>query len=171
MEKTTQEICYALTGIVFLTTINSPTMSVLYETNTTIPNTNSKSYISSYINPEDSLKSYIEKSDFYNEMIKNAIHRYQLVNKTEYKMMNQCSDFLIMLFNLFPFAEPQLSFRNDSVKAIIKTNGKSFSLKQDFDYPESLFVSTFIGTSGNEVLNVFEAKINDYNSVRKFIDA
>ena len=171
MEKTTQEICYALTGIVFLTTVNSPTMSVSYGTNTTISIANTKSYVSSYINPEDSLKSYIEKSNFYNEMIKNAIHRYQLVNETEYEMINQCSGFLTMLFNLFPFTEPELSFRNDSVKAIVQINGKVFSLKQDFDYPEALFVSTFVKTPVNEVLNVFEAKINDCNSVRKFLNA
>lgn len=172
MEKTTQEICYALTGVVLFTTINSSTMSISYKPDVA-PVLFSRPYISSFINPNpsESLNSYIEKSDIYNEMIKNAIHRYQLVNKSEYKMLDQCSDFLTMLFNLFPFTESQLSFRNDSVKAVVKSNGKTFSLKQDFDCQDSLFVSTFVNTSGNEILNVFESKINDYNSIRNFIDA
>lgn len=168
MEKTTQEICYALTGIVFFTTLNSPTLSVSYE-NSFVPYSNS--YNQSYINPSDFFSSYIEKLDFYNEMVKDGLQRYELVNKTEYAMIDSCFDFLEMLFNIFPFTKSVLSFRDDSIKSIIKLNGKLFSLRQDFDCPDSLFISTFIEKGKNEILKVLESNIYDYNSIRGFIDA
>ena len=168
MEKTTQEIiCMFATGLAVYYTTSTYSLSILSE-NATIPYR--ESHVSYNIDVEN-IYNYIKNIDLYNNMIEDGIRRYKIVNKTEYRMMNKCYDFLKMLFDNFPFTDFLLSFRNDSVKAVIKLNEKTFSLKHVFDCSNSLFMSTFTNKGDNEVLEVFESEIQDYNSIRNFVYA
>lgn len=169
MERTTQEIlCTLATGVMVTYTIGTNVLTISNE-NISIPYDNMQH--TSYIDSDNAFKTYIENIGYYNNIISDGLRRYELVNKTEYQFIDKCDDFLKMLFNNFPFAETLLSFRNDSVKAVIKLNGKSFSLKQAFDCADVLFMSTFVNKGDNEILEVFESEIHDYNSIRNFIDA
>lgn len=171
MERVTQEIlCTLATGFIVTYNISTSVLSISND-NISIPYDNMPH--ESYIDSDNvfNFTNYLENIGFYNEMIEDGLRRYELVNKTEYQMIDQCDDFLKMLFNNFPFTETLLSFRNDSVKAVIKLNGKSFSLRKSFDCADILFVSTFVNKGDSEILEVFEFEIQDYNSIRNFIDA
>ena len=169
MERATQEIlCTLATGFIVTYNISTSVLSVSND-NISIPYDNISHL--SYFDSDNVFKTYIENTSYYNEIINDGLHRYKLVNKTEYQFLDKCYDFLKMLFDNFPFTGTLLSFRNDSVKAVLKLNGKSFSLKQSFDCADILFMSTFVNNGDTEILEVFESEIQDYNSIRNFIDA
>ena len=103
-------------------------------------------------------------------IIAEAERRFKVVNGKDYCQIEQCKAFLSIIDGLCQFTEPILTLYTDAIRTSVFLAGNSFTLRQDFDFPDVIFASTFV--RNNESQKVFvlkEFEPNNFDGIKNFI--